>query len=454
MTLQLPLENIVDLTLTTSVGGIQKTGYGVCNILTDEDTYGGGVRTRKYASTTEVAVDWSTSSDAYLMAAAIFAQEPAPKTVKISTEDTRVAQVQTIVFSTDIIASNSIACSIDGVALTPTVYGVSNAATLTAFAALIQATDGVSTAVSDGTHTITVTAQNAGIPVVISGVIVTLGASQATAAITTTVESHGIADDITEIVAGDNDWYVLLWNEQTKVYQKACADAIQSLKKQYCTASSDADIIDSVETVDLAYYLKNASLTRSRCFYHTDPTSYPDAALMGRMAVYDPGATAVLGKTLTGIIADSLSTTVIGTLNDKQALYYVSAGGRSIAMEGIRTDGYYFDTVRDRDYVDSYVTENLSLYILNESEAGRKIPFIQAGIDQIEAQLRGILAYLQDTKKVITFEGIAIEDQVIFPKIGNVSAADKAARTLNDCSFTCALQGAIYKFNITGQLTA
>lgn len=100
--------------------------------------------------------------------------------------------VQTIVFSADIVASNSIACSVNGDALTATVYATSNAATLTAFAAKIEAHEDVLTAVSDGTHTITVTSVSA-VAITFTGPTVTLGASQATATITTTVA--GVAGD-------------------------------------------------------------------------------------------------------------------------------------------------------------------------------------------------------------------------------------------------------------------
>lgn len=454
MTLQIPISNVVSVSISTSAGGIQQTGYGVINILTDEDTYDTGERTRSYASITEVAGDWATSSDAYLMAAAIFAQEPAPETVKISTEAARVAQVQTIVFSGDLITSNVVNGTVDGVALTATTFATDNATTLAAIATKIQATDGVSTAVSDGSHTITVTAQNAGLPVVLSGFAVTLGASQATVAITTTTPSHGIADDLDEIIDADDDWYFLGWNEQGKAYQKAAGDYIEALNKQYVTVSSDADVKDATQTDDTAYYFKANTLQRSRVIYAGDATEFSDAALMGKIAPYDPGATVCRYQELSGITADELTSTEIAALNTKYAFYYGTIGGRNVVMEPLRTDGYYLDAIRDRDYVRSYVEENLTLFVINESQAGRKIPYTQAGINSFETQLRGILSYLEKTKQVISFEGIDEEDRVVFPVIGDVSAADKAARTLNDVSFTCKLQGAIYKFVISGLLTA
>jgi len=80
--------------------------------------------------------------------------------------------------STALVASNSTVVTLNGIALTPVVYATSNAATLAAIAALIAAQPFIASAVSNGTDTITITAQQ-GFPV--SAVFVTTaGAGQPT----------------------------------------------------------------------------------------------------------------------------------------------------------------------------------------------------------------------------------------------------------------------------------
>ncbi len=93
--------------------------------------------------------------------------------------------VQTIVFSGDLITANSVAGTVNGTALTATVFDTTNAQTLTNLAAKIAAIDGITSAASDGTHTITVTA-DLDTTATLTGFVVTLGVSQATVAITTT----------------------------------------------------------------------------------------------------------------------------------------------------------------------------------------------------------------------------------------------------------------------------
>lgn len=84
-----------------------------------------------------------------------------------------------VIFSADLIASNSVAGTVNGVALTATVYGTSNAATLAAVAVKIAAVAGVARAVAL-TNSIRVYPSNANGIVTLTSFAVTLGASQAT----------------------------------------------------------------------------------------------------------------------------------------------------------------------------------------------------------------------------------------------------------------------------------
>ena len=83
-----------------------------------------------------------------------------------------------VVASTALVASNSTVVTLNGIALTPVVYGVSNAATLTAIAALIAAQDFIASAVSNGTDTITITAEQG--YAVTATFVTTLGVGQPT----------------------------------------------------------------------------------------------------------------------------------------------------------------------------------------------------------------------------------------------------------------------------------
>lgn len=101
--------------------------------------------------------------------------------------------VSTSVVSTALIAANSTVATVNGIALTPIVFATNNATTLAAIAAAIAARDGVASAVSNGTDTITVTAEQ-GDAVTVS-LVTTLGASQPTWTTTASTQDifYGVA---------------------------------------------------------------------------------------------------------------------------------------------------------------------------------------------------------------------------------------------------------------------
>lgn len=101
--------------------------------------------------------------------------------------------VSTSVVSTALITANSTVATVNGVALAPVVYATSNTATLAAIAAAIAAVDGVATAVSNGTDTITVTAEQG--DAVLVSLVTTLGSSQPTWTTTASTQDifYGVA---------------------------------------------------------------------------------------------------------------------------------------------------------------------------------------------------------------------------------------------------------------------
>jgi hypothetical protein len=102
----------------------------------------------------------------------------------------------TVVLDADLVTSNSIAVTVNGVALTPIVFAVSHDDTMDAIAAAIAAEPNIASAtVGDANNrTITVVADQGEVAFVDS-FVVTLGASQATATITNTTSDglYGVA---------------------------------------------------------------------------------------------------------------------------------------------------------------------------------------------------------------------------------------------------------------------
>ena len=98
-------------------------------------------------------------------------------------------QVKVLRFDADLIAGNKINLSIDGEAITEVPFNADHDTTMTDLAAAIQALAKVSTATTpgSGSRDITITAEYAGSEMLVSGILVTAGASQATGTIISTV---------------------------------------------------------------------------------------------------------------------------------------------------------------------------------------------------------------------------------------------------------------------------
>jgi len=445
-----PISTIVSVSVTRSTRTVTQAGFGVAMIFGTTGSFASGL-VRTYNNMTDVAVDFTSGNDEYKAANALFSQTPAPEEVKITQRLAAVSQIQTIVFDADIILANSIACSIDGTALAATPFNATNAQTLTDFAALIQATDGVTTAVSDGVHTITVTAAVAGVPVTISGVLVTGGLTQAAAVTTATTPNVGMAEDITAIRLVDDDWYGCLCMDRTAVVVGVTAKSIEAMPKLFISCSDAVDIYDATKTTDIAYILSAANYDRTSIIFNETPADFPDAAWFGRMLPTDPGSATWMFKTLSGITgSNSLSTTEINAILAKNANLMVEAGGIDITEEATVASGEYLDIMRGIDWLTARMQEN----IYQELVTSDKIAYTDAGIAIIENLVRktilnGISVGLL-TPDPDTFDGEPF--LVGVPLVKDVSTTDKGTRTLNNVTWQATLQGAIHKVVISGRV--
>lgn len=178
------LDRVISMTLNLISGALGISVSNIPAIITDEalsgsHDFGSGVAKKyKVNELASLVVDFSDSGVTYDAASAIASQTPKVNEFYVVKRATPVAAVVTLVFAGSLVPSNVVAGTVNGNAISVT-YATSNAATLTALAAAIQALDMVLTAASDGSHTITITFETQWEPSV-STFLVTLGVSQTT----------------------------------------------------------------------------------------------------------------------------------------------------------------------------------------------------------------------------------------------------------------------------------
>lgn len=290
----------------------------------------------------------------------------------------------------------------------------------------------------DGTYTLT--ADVAGTPYSLS-----YDTNQSTPIPTPT---DTITNDLVAIMAENNNWYGLILTSRTQADQEEAASWAESNKKFSGYGSNDVNTIDqslSGDTTSLAKKLKDASYVRSFVIYHPDAaTIYPESAVFGQILPRDPGSYTVMFKSLAGIAVVYLTDTQSTNARDKNCMIYTEIGGANITQEGQTAEGEYIDVIIFIDWLEARMTENVYSRFVNLP----KIPFTDAGIAIVEAELKAVLQLGVDRT------GIAEDPAftVTVPLAASVSTTDKANRLLPDVEFEATLAGAIHAVTINGRV--
>lgn len=437
------LDDIISVEITKESKAVQQAGFGVPLILGPNAAFLSLLRT--YTSLNAVAEDFLLTDEEFLAAQAIFAQPIKVDKIKIGKQGAKVAKVMVLEFNIDFVALNNIAYKIDGVDETDVVFDTDQATTMAALAAAIQAHANIATAVVSDTREITITAQTPGTPFTISDVLVTLGATQPVATISTTTPNYGLVDDLVGIIAEDDDWYGLIITSRDPAEVEAVADFIETQKKIFFTCSNDADILDANITTDIASVLSVKSYDRTAVIYNAAPEDFADAAWMGKGFPIDPGGLTFALKTLTGITPDKLTDTQKEAALGKNCNVYVERGGVGITLEGQVASGEFIDIIRDVDWLQSRIQEEIFFQLVNQN----KIPYTDAGVALIESVLRAVLRNAQDANVLSNDPDFIIS----VPKVIDISDIDKANRHLPDVFFEATLASAIHKVTIQGNVS-
>lgn len=438
-----PISSIVNVQISRESQSVTEVGFSTPLILSTDATVFGSEFVREYLSLTEVAQDISTSSQTYLAAAAIFSASPRVEKLKIGRQLSFVSQQTTLTFNADFVASNSIATTVAGHAITQA-FSVDHTTTLAALATQINALSEVSASVT-AARVITITSATAGISFTVVNPVVTSGASQATCVTVNTVENVGVVEALTSISEEDDDWYGLIWTNRTQIQVEAAAAYIETQLKIFATCSDDADILDDTVSTDIASVLQSANYTRTFVIYNGDVDNYADAAWMGKGLTYEPGLATWKFKTLVGPTADNLTSSERASAKGKNANTYEMGGGVSMTSEGTVASGLFIDEIRDVDWMTARITERVFSLLVNVP----KVPFTDAGIGLIGNQVQSVLENAEQNSILASDPKYT----VTVPKALDVPFNDRANRHLPNVSFTARLAGAIHSVEVNGVVT-
>ncbi len=436
------IEDIVSVTITTETARVSRAGFGTPLIAAFHALWPERVRSYTSSSVLSTLIDegFSTSSPAYLAAAAIVSQSPRPKTLKIGRRSEGAWTQIVRITPTSAVNDAVYAVSVNGTTRSYTADGSATLAEIcTGLAAAISLDTGVTASGASGTH-IDVTSDNT---LTLHTFAYVVGNEKNFSILDVTAEQN-IATDLNLIRAADGDWYGLVIDSPSSAEIADAAAWAETQRVIFVPQSADTDVLSS-STTDLFSDLQDLSYARTIPLYHHVQNSYAGAGWLGLMLTYTPGQATWAFKSIAGSAVSTLSETEISNLKAKSANYYTTIGGVPITMDGVSSGAEFADITVFVDWLRARLTERIFALLVNLA----KLPYTDASVDLVRSE---ILAQLQQG---IAVGGLADDPAPVVdaPLVSEVSAQDRAARLLPDITFTARLAGAIHSIDIRGNLT-
>lgn len=437
----MPISDVVNLSISVSGAGPTRAGFGEPLVAGFGLWFSSGVR--EYSSTADMVADGaSVTNPTYLAVANIFDQNPAPPAVKVAPRTLAYAQVldltclSTSALDTYVIQLRTPGGSWHVVTVPSTGVVNTDAASIrTAITALSisHLTVGGSAAL------VTLTMASGFLLDVQPGPAKLITFADVT-------PDPGIATDLANILVNDPSWYFLLLDSQSPAEITAAAAWAESNGKLFVYNCSDSACADPASTTDVFYTEKQLSHARSAgLFSQTQLLSYSAAAWVGRLATTDAGSDNWAFKTLSNVFVDTLTTTQIHAVENKNASVYTSLLGLPLTQFGKQPGGEWIDITRGTDSLSA----DIQAAIVGMQANALKIPFTDPGVDMYRSALTGVLS----NYVARGFIAASPPFTVSLPKVADVSSANKAARNLPNVFFAAELAGAINSTTIKGVLT-
>jgi hypothetical protein len=257
----------------------------------------------------------------------------------------------------------------------------------------------------------------------------------------------GVAADLAAILLENTTWYAIVNAYNSLAMVTAIAAWAEANGKLFLASTQDSAVITTAKsgTDDIGEALQAAAYARTSIIYHPATGSFIGAAWGGRVLPLDPGSETWAYKALAGVAQYTLTPTQRANALAKNVNIYETVAGLPMTNTGIVSAGEYIDVIRFRDWLVARIQERVASLLANAN----KVPFTDAGIAQVEAEVRAQL------REGVGVGGLSDNPmpKVTVPKAKDVSSGDKAARILRNVQFDAVLAGAIHSLVISGTVS-
>lgn len=435
------ITEIVQVTITSNTAVPTQQGFGIPMLVAYHSHYSDLYRI--YTSTGGMVSDgFTTTEPGYLMAQAVFSQNPSPPSIMVGRLTSATVRTFTLLM-TDFTQGNVSTLTLtgkDGVphVMSRTIPGSSSAILeAAAWVTLINAAmTGLGTAANGGTATVTFTPTNSGERVYASGINVSEMTYTDTAAAVT------YSTQLANLLNANANWYGLAVEHMDDTSVKAVSAWAEANPVLYVAQGADSNEILGASVTGAA--LKASAYKRSGIIWSGTPGNFAAAAWLGKMLPFTPGSATWMFKTLAGVTVDNLTPTQRANLDANNVNHYDAIAGINMTRYGYAAGGQYFDILVGTDWLAAAMKTAVFGALVNAP----KIPYTDPGIEVVAGQMRGVLA--TGVRNNFLAEGTT---NVIPQKVASATTADKGNRILNSMAFNARMAGAVHKVIISGSLT-
>lgn len=267
-----------------------------------------------------------------------------------------------------------------------------------------------------------------------------------------------LAEDMAVINGEDSDYYgiVLANKDVDKIIEMAKYVETRNAAL-FGVSKYEAGVPLNASKADILYKLYELELYRTFfCGVKIEgyEGDYTEAAQMSRCFAIAPGGETWALKSLAGVRASAWTETEAQAIFAKNGNTYERVRNVSVTQNGKVVAGEWIDVIRFRDWLIEEIKTRVFLFLKNAD----KIPYTDGGISGIGGQLTAALELGVARNGIAPTEYDADGNEnpgyvIELPLASEISANQKAKRTLEDVKFTARLAGAIHVVDINGAFT-
>jgi len=436
------LSEIITTTIQAGTVSPSRRGFGTPLILAYHTAWATD-EVRTYSSFSGVAADFSANEPPYLMAQKVFQQNPRVTSIKIGRLPTPGTGQVTVVDLTDYDLASTITGSVTAPDGTVTAISVPFNTDLPTTVGDLQS---ALTAITDLTAVaasplVTCTADNPGESFFYEFTIPGVDVYDDTL-------TWGYDTRLDNVLNVDPDFYcVVVENNSPDNMAEVAAwastnDRIAAFGPQFTKPSLFDASLFTVAADHTALVANNDALG----LMTKEPrNTFKECAWVGKNLSSDPGSITWAYTRLDSTGADSYTTSERNTIEDatRSMNHYVAEASIGITRPGEMFGGEFIDVVRGIAWLEARLQERLFTLLVNEP----KVPYTNAGLGQLTAEVRGQLREAEDRGVIDagwTVTVVPVELQ---------ATADRAARIVRGLEFQARLQGAVHTINLIGTVT-